>query len=326
LASYSTPAFNIVDNNLNVLEINKHSLQKNNNAIFCIKEARTLSDLLEVDLRSLYTNGVPVEKTEAKVRVLFETRKSQLEAIERVKSYWRSSLGMSEAIETALENDWEKKFADKTGTGITDEENRLESLMVKAKVQPEIDEITRELNTDPVVSLDFDYAAVMLNLALATEDAARADKKSSIIAEIQRLRREKTDQEEEKQRKEEEKQRKEEERKQKIQSTQDLITSAQTVLNNSAATKEEVEKAIKELKALVSAAADSVEKSVWEEKKTEHEKLLTDLETKLTKLNAPPAPKKKSNPMKVLLLRMKRKRLKIWPKMKLYQSRFQINH
>jgi len=134
--------------------------------------------------------------------------------------------------------------------------------MVKAKVQPEIDEITRELNTDPVVSLDFDYAAVMLNLALATEDAARADKKSSIIAEIQRLRREKTDQEEEKQRKEEEKQRKEEERKQKIQSTQDLITSAQTVLNNSAATKEEVEKAIKELKALVSAAADSVEKSV----------------------------------------------------------------
>lgn len=71
-----------------------------------------------------------------------------------------------------------------------------------------------------------------------------------------------------------------------------LITEAKAILEKDGATKEEVEKAITDLKSLVSTESGSVEKATWEEKSSENQKLLTDLEAKLEKIKNIPDPDK----------------------------------
>jgi Cdc6-like AAA superfamily ATPase len=108
----------------------------------------------------------------------------------------------------------------------------------------------------------------MLNLARA--DSQRATKKAEIIAQIESLRQTKIAQEAaeaERRRKEEEEKkqreaREEAEKQAKIQSAKTLLTSAQTVLDKTAATKEEVEKALQDLKTLSTATSDSPEAQV----------------------------------------------------------------
>jgi len=75
-----------------------------------------------------------------------------------------------------------------------------------------------------------------------------------------------------------------------------LITEAQAVLDKTDATESEVETAIAKLKTLSSANAGTIQKEVWEEKKDANQKLLTDLEAKLTKLKKPEPEKEKRTP------------------------------
>src|SRR5262249_25334168 len=137
-------------------------------------------------------------------------------------------------------------------------------------------EIADELNKTPPVSLNFDYHSEMINLA--AEDTPRVQRKQAIIQEIKQLREAKiaqiTQQEKEAQQ-------------QKLAQVRKIITQAQEIIAKNGDTKEELEKAISDLKKLA-VSGENMEKGVWIEKKTEHEKLLTDLEAKLAAL--PPSP------------------------------------
>jgi hypothetical protein len=95
-------------------------------------------------------------------------------------------------------------------------------------------------------------------IGLVNNSSQRATKKSEIITEIKRLRKIR----EEEIATEAERQRQATEKQQKTQSLQSLITQAQTVLDKTTATKEEVEKAIKDLKTLSTATSDSPEAQV----------------------------------------------------------------
>jgi len=68
----------------------------------------------------------------------------------------------------------------------------------------------------------------------------------------------------------------------------EIIKQAQEIFAKTGATKEELETAINNLKTLKNAPSDSAEATVWVEQKTENEKLLTDLEAKLTKITEDP--------------------------------------
>jgi hypothetical protein len=107
-------------------------------------------------------------------------------------------------------------------------------------------------------------------VGLLNNPSQRATKKSEIITEIKRLRKIREEEiaaEAERQRIAEEERKKKEaqeeaEKQKKIRSAKTLITSAQTVLDKTAATKEELEKAIKDLKTLSTATSDSPEAQV----------------------------------------------------------------
>jgi hypothetical protein len=205
---------------------------------------------------------------------------------------------MSGGITTILDSNWESKFTALTGTDIINEENQLKRLIGAEKVKSEIAEIANELNKTPTITaseLGVDYAKAMLDLA--DRDTDRANKKDQIIAKIKELRQAKIKDEEEqrekdeKEREEKERQRQEQEKQQKLTQVRSIITQAQAVLAKTGATKEELEVGINNLKMLANAPGGA-EKEVWAEKKTENEKLLTDLEAKLKKIDIPEEPEK----------------------------------
>jgi len=128
----------------------------------------------------------------------------------------------------------------KSGSTITTEENHLKNLISQAKVQPDINEIETELNKKPTISAselkNSDYQTQIVSLV--TDDAQRNTKKNEIITEITQL------------------------RENKLSQVRQLIANAQTIKEKEEATKEEVEKALNDLKTLANAPADSAEQLV----------------------------------------------------------------
>ncbi|CAI2194479.1 19991_t:CDS:2, partial [Funneliformis geosporum] len=143
---------------------------------------------------------------------------------------------------------------------ITTYANQLKDQIARAKVQPDINEITNKLDASPAVSLNLNYVAEMINLA--DKDTDRVRKKAEIMTQIDNLRQARIVQleTERKQQEEAEKQRQAEEAKQqKISQVKNLITSAKAILEKTAASKAEVEQTISSLKTLTTATSDSLE-------------------------------------------------------------------
>ena len=166
-------------------------------------------------------------------------------------------------------NNWENNFSNLKGNNIKAEKNRLITLINEAKIKPDITEIEAELNKKPVVSSNelknSDYQTEMINLV--KDDSQRTTQKQAIIKEISQI------------------------RENKLEKVRQIISQAQNVFNKDAATKEELEQVINDLKTLTNAPQDSAEQIIWTEKETENKKLLTDLEAKLS-TNFPPEPEK----------------------------------
>ena len=142
-------------------------------------------------------------------------------------------------------------------------EQEIENKRRRAKVQSDITEIENELNKKPVVLVqELTNSNFQTKLfSLADQDTERKDYKGKVITEIT------------------------EKRKQKLAQVYQIIANARTIFAKNDATKQKLEKAINDLKKLAKAQPDSTEKIVWEEKKTENEKLLSNLEKKLNKID-----------------------------------------
>ena len=181
------------------------------------------------------------------------------------------------------------------GSAISNKENELKRAISVEKVKPDIEEIDNKLNETPILSLSYNHGEEMINLA--DQDSQRASKKSEIIAEIEQLRAELAEQErqreererqereeqerrqrEEEQRRQEREQREREERErqereererreeeerkkqEKLSEIRQIITQSREILDKTA-TKEELEKAINDLKELKETTTDSAEKT-----------------------------------------------------------------
>jgi hypothetical protein len=283
-ASHNQPA----DKDLDALNIDKAELDKVNKILGQISQAQQVSDLpdkADISATKYDEKKVPEEKKYDLVKQIYGDKEIQLDqktadqqlratAIQVVQDYWKS-LKLNETVEMIAGNDWKKKFDNLKGTAITSEENRLKTLISQAKVQPDINQIAAELNKKPVVSMNelknSDYPTEMVNLA--AKDSQRIQRKNEIIAEITQI------------------------RDNKLALVREIITNSQNILKKDDATKEELEKVINDLKIFVNAPSDSAEQLVWEEKKAENQKLLTDLEEKLSKI-IPHEPEKEEEPDK----------------------------
>ena len=84
-------------------------------------------------------------------------------------------------------------------------------------------------------------------------------------------------------------------REQKLNQVRQIIINAQTTFAKNEVTKQELEKAVNELKNLSQALSDSARKIVWTEKETENQKLLSALEEKLNKFTPPEKKPNKEN-------------------------------
>ena len=71
----------------------------------------------------------------------------------------------------------------------------------------------------------------------------------------------------------------------KLTEIRQIIASAQNVLSKNKSTLEELQKAITELKVLASSPVDGVERVIWEENKVSNQKMLANLEEKLSRVS-----------------------------------------
>ncbi|CAG8649271.1 39432_t:CDS:2 [Gigaspora margarita] len=223
------------DTDLDALIINRKELDKVNDIIKQIKNAKSLSDLpaeTDIDATKYLENKVPTTKNHVAIKNQIKDKKAQL--------------GQDAAEITARNNAIQAK-------------NRLITLINEAKIQPDLTDIEAELNKKPVVSSselkNSDYKTEMINLV--RNDSQRTTQKQEIIKKINQI------------------------RENKLEAVRQIISQAQNIFNKDAATKEELEKVINDLKILANASQD----------KAENKKLLIDLETKLSKIT-PPDPEK----------------------------------
>ncbi|CAG8657921.1 12218_t:CDS:10, partial [Ambispora leptoticha] len=209
--SHSQP----VETDLNMAEISRIELDKANRILERISQAQQVSDLpTEPEIEAIIENKVTAGKNHASVKTDRNAKKAQLE----------------------------QRAADQQArtAAIQAEENRLKTLLQRAKAQPEITAIAEELNKKPVVDAselqNSDYQTEMSGLA--SDDSQRATRKDEILAEITRLRTAKLDQ------------------------VRTILSTAKGILDKDGATKEELEQAVNDLKTLANAPADSAEQIV----------------------------------------------------------------
>ncbi|CAI2162211.1 12445_t:CDS:10 [Funneliformis geosporum] len=236
---------------------------------FLAANAEKVVSLVKNGVLAYYQNGIPADRapiiasyispTSGEIEPSFDGVKVERGELEKVNAIIREIEG---ATLSGIKNREERKNIER----IT-KYNEAKQKQKEAKVKPDITEIENELNQKPVILArdltNSNYRNQLINLA--DRDSERKTYKQTVIAEITQKRND------------------------KLAQVRQIIANAQIIFAKTKPTKVQLEKAVNDLKTLTQAAVNSAENLVWKEKESENQKLLTDLEGKLSKF-VPPRP------------------------------------